>query len=128
MTIRFVRAPHASVGALAICALHLWVQPASGQSTRGTDWAQFRGPGALGRSDAKGLPLSWSDAQNIAWKTDLPGPGASSPIVLGQRIFLTCFTGFATSSREPGEMTGLKRHLLCLNLAGGKIIWDTASY
>jgi len=79
----------------------------------------------MGRSDAKGLPLTWSDETNIAWKAALPGPGASSPIVLGERIFLTCFTGFATSSREPGEMTNLKRHLLCLNLADGKIIWDT---
>jgi len=79
----------------------------------------------MGRSDAKGLPLTWSDETNIAWKAALPGPGASSPIVLGERIFLTCFTGFATSSREPGEMTNLKRHLLCLNLADGKIMWDT---
>ena len=126
MTNRFVRVPHASFGVLALCALHLLAPATIAQSARGTDWAQFRGPGALGRSDAKKLPLKWSDEQNVAWKTDLPGPGASSPIVLGQRIFLTCFTGFATSSREPGEMTNLKRHLLCLNLADGKIIWNTA--
>lgn len=90
------------------------------------DWPQFRGTGALGRSEAKGLPLTWSDEKNVVWKAALPGPGASSPIVLGDRIFITSFTGFATSSREPGEMTNLKRHLLCLNLADGKIIWDTA--
>ena len=89
------------------------------------DWPQFRGPGALGSSGAKGIPLSWGDDKNIAWKTPLPGPGASSPITLDKKIFITCFTGFATSSREPGEMTNLKRHLLCLNLADGKIIWDT---
>lgn len=90
------------------------------------DWPQFRGTGALGRSEAKGLPLTWSDEKNVVWKAALPGPGASSPIVLGDRIFITSFTGFATSSREPGEMTNLKRHLLCLNLADGIIIWDTA--
>lgn len=95
------------------------------ESTLGKDWPQFRGPDGLGRSDAKGLPLTWGDEKNVAWKTTLPGPGASSPIVLGDRIFLTCFTGFATSSREPGEMSHLKRHLLCLNLADGKIVWDT---
>ena len=126
MTNRFFRAPHASFGALVLLALHLLTPATIAQSGRGTDWPQFRGPGALGRSEAKGVPLKWSDEQNVAWKTDLPGPGASSPIVLGQRIFLTCFTGFAMSSREPGEMTSLKRHLLCLNLADGKIIWDTA--
>jgi outer membrane protein assembly factor BamB len=91
----------------------------------GSDWPQFRGPGALGRSDAKGFPLTWSDDKNIVWKTTLPGPGASSPITFGNKIFLTCFTGFATSSREPGNMANLKRHLLCLNLADGKIVWDT---
>ena len=91
----------------------------------GNDWPQFRGPGALGRSEAKGFPLTWGDDNGIAWKTPLPGPGASSPITLGNRIYVTCFTGFATSSREPGEMTNLKRHLLCLNLADGKIVWDT---
>jgi len=89
------------------------------------DWPQFRGVGALGRSDAKDVPLMWSDTSNIVWKTTLPGPGASSPISWGDRVFLTCFTGFATSSREPGEMTNLKRHLLCLNLADGKLIWNT---
>ena len=89
------------------------------------DWPQFRGAGASGKSDAKGAPLTWSDDKSIAWKTPLPGPGASSPITLGNKIFITCFTGFATSSREPGEMTALKRHLLCLNLADGKILWDT---
>ncbi len=100
------------------------IAPASNHAGRG-DWPQFRGPGALGRSDAKGVPVTWSDSSNIVWKTTLPGPGVSSPITFGGRIFLTCFTGYATSSREPGEMTELKRHLLCLNLADGKIIWDT---
>jgi outer membrane protein assembly factor BamB len=98
---------------------------ASAAPSGGNDWPQFRGAGALGRSEAKGLPLTWSDERNVVWKAALPGPGASSPIVLGDRIFVTCFTGFATSSREPGELTNLKRHLLCLNLADGRILWDT---
>lgn len=127
MTTRIKSKARAALGILTIaCFARLLLAPSAlGQSERGGDWPQFRGPGALGRSDAKGLPLTWSDEKNIVWKTTLPGPGASSPIVLGQRIFLTCFTGFATSSREPGEMTNLKRHLLCLNLADGKLIWNT---
>src|SRR5688572_27472055 len=127
MVTRFNCGANAPLGPLSFVflALHLLAPAASGQSERGNDWTQFRGPGALGRSDATGLPLAWSDAMNIAWSTSLPGPGASSPIVLGNRIFLTCFTGFATSSREPGEMSDLKRHLLCLNVADGKIVWDT---
>jgi outer membrane protein assembly factor BamB len=88
------------------------------------DWTQFRGPGALGHSDAKGLPLTWSDDKNIVWKTALPGPGASSPIVIGPRVYLTCFTGFNTPG-DPGDMASLKRHLICLALADGRIVWDT---
>ena len=57
------------------------------------DWSQFRGPGGSGVSDAKGTPLNWSDTQGIVWKTELPGPGTSSPTVFGNKIFLTCYTG-----------------------------------
>lgn len=90
-----------------------------------TDWPQFRGPTAQGRAETKGLPLAWGDEKNVVWKATLPGPGASSPIVHGNRIYLTCFTGFAVSSSEPGDMSNLKRHVLCLNAADGKVIWET---
>ncbi len=116
--------PRVPVLALSVVCLFGGMLAGHGQSA-GPDWSQFRGPGARGSSEAKGVPLNWSDEKNIVWKSTLPGPGASSPITLGTRIFLTCFTGFATSSREPGDMTNLKRHLLCLSLADGKIIWDT---
>ena len=88
------------------------------------DWSQFRGPGGSGVSDAKGTPLNWSDTTGIVWKTDLPGPGTSSPIVFGSRIFLTYYTGVA-----PGRGTSLddlKRHLLCLDRATGQQLWSTA--
>ncbi len=88
------------------------------------DWSQFRGPGGNGVSDAKGTPLNWSDTAGIAWKTDLPGPGTSSPIVFGNKIFLTCYTGV-----QPGRgasLDELKRHLLCLDRATGKLLWNTA--
>ncbi|MBL9166324.1 MAG: PQQ-like beta-propeller repeat protein [Verrucomicrobiales bacterium] len=91
------------------------------------DWAQFRGAGGSGTTEAKGVPLSWGDSTNLLWKTPLPGPGASSPIVIGNRIFLTCFTGYAVSSREPGELSQLKRHLICLDPVDGKILWNTAT-
>jgi outer membrane protein assembly factor BamB len=122
MFTRLIRELYTAVGALAFDLLAILLLA---QSVHGNDWPQFRGTGALGRSDTKTLPLTWSDDANIAWKTILPGPGASSPIALNNRVFLTCYTGYATSSREPGEMTNLKRHLLCLNLADGKIIWNT---
>ncbi len=87
------------------------------------DWSQFRGPGGSGVSDAKGTPLNWSDTQGIVWKTDLPGPGTSSPIVFGNKIFLTCSTGFGPGIS--GSIEALKRHLLCFDRATGKLLWNT---
>jgi len=87
------------------------------------DWTQFRGPGGSGISDSKGAPLKWSDTEGLTWKTDLPGPGTSSPIVFGNKIFLTCYTG-----AQPGRgasLDDLKRHLLCLDRATGKLLWNT---
>lgn len=90
----------------------------------GSDWPQFRGPDAAGRSDDTGLPAAWSADSNIVWKTELPGFGASSPVTFGDRIYLTCYSGYGLDEREPGEMTDLQRHLLCLNREDGTIIWD----
>jgi outer membrane protein assembly factor BamB len=110
-----------SVGTALLVSLTLFKAPAATAS----DWPQFRGPGAQGKSDAKGFPLTWGDEKNVVWKAALPGPGASSAIIIGNKIFITCFTGFGTSSREPGDITNLKRHLLRLDPADGKIVWDT---
>lgn len=52
-------------------------------------WAQWRGPGGLGVSSETGLPSEWGAGQNVVWKVDVPGRGHSSPIVWGDRIFLT---------------------------------------
>src|SRR5499427_1326737 len=52
-------------------------------------WPQFRGPESLGVAEDAGLPDTWSSTQNVAWKTDVPGTGWSSPVVWGDRIFLT---------------------------------------
>jgi outer membrane protein assembly factor BamB len=53
------------------------------------DWPQFRGPGGEGHSTEKGLPLQWSETQNILWKSRVPGRGWSSPVVAGGRVWLT---------------------------------------
>ncbi len=87
------------------------------------DWSQFRGPGGAGVSDAKGAPLKWSDTDGLAWKAELPGPGASSPVVFGNKIFLTCYTGVQPG--RGGSLDELKRHVLCLDRANGKILWNT---
>ena len=87
------------------------------QETPGDDWPQFRGPGGLGISRATGLPVTWSAQENVVWKTALPGPGGSSPIVIGDRIFVTCYSGYGIQAEQPGQMENLKRHLVCLNRA-----------
>src|SRR5687768_5166165 len=61
------------------------------------DWPRFRGPGGLGVSDSANLPVEWDAQKNVRWKTDLPGFGASSPIVVGDRIFVTCYSGYGAS-------------------------------
>jgi outer membrane protein assembly factor BamB len=91
------------------------------------DWTRFRGPEGSGISDDKNVPTQWSDTQNIRWKTALPGPGSSSPITLGDKIFLTCYSGYGLSEDKPGEQAELKHHVLCLDRRDGKLVWDQAT-
>ncbi len=84
-------------------------------SRRRPDWRQFRGPGGLGTSAETGLPVEWSSHKNIVWTTRLPGPGTSSPVIVGDRIFLTCYTDYAVDADAPGNMADLKRHLVCVD-------------
>jgi len=93
-----------------------WVQAA--------EWRQFRGPGGLATADDKALPTKWDAKTNIAWKTPLAGRGASSPIVVGDRIFLTSYTGYALDRKNPGDPSQLRFHLLCLKRSDGSILWD----
>jgi len=53
------------------------------------DWPQFRGPDGQGHSDSVGLPLTWSETENVAWKTAIPGQGWSSPVILDDQIWMT---------------------------------------
>ena len=92
------------------------------------DWLQFRGPAGLAISSDKGVPVTWSADSNIAWKTALPGPGASSPIIIGERVFITCYSGYGISKDDPGEQKNLKRHLLCIERKSGKILWRNQSH
>ena len=115
-----MRNPH-RIGLLLAFAM---MGGALGQSHAQTnDWLEFRGPGGLGVSSSQGLPVRWSAGQNVVWKTELPGPGASSPIVLGERVFVTCYSGYAVPGVPGGDMSSLKRHVLCLGRSDGQIVW-----
>jgi outer membrane protein assembly factor BamB len=60
---------------------------------RAADWPGFRGPNGAASSDEKDLPVQWSK-DDILWKLKLPGVGASSPIAVGDRVFVTSYTGY----------------------------------
>lgn len=87
------------------------------------NWPRFLGPNGVAAVKEAKVPLTWSDTENIAWKTALPGPGSSSPVVWEDRIFITCWSGYA-DKEGANDMAKLQRHLVCLNRADGRILWD----
>ena len=78
-----------------------------------TTWSEFRGNAKDGTSEATGLPLTWSETENIRWKTELPGVGHSSPVVANGRIWMT---------QSPDK--GRTRHVLCVDFETGKLLRD----
>lgn len=76
------------------------------------DWAGWRGKDGLGVSPDKDVPLEWSKERNVAWLRPLPGKGASSPVVMDGRVYVTAQT----------EDQGL--HVLALEAATGAVAWD----
>lgn len=71
----------------------------SARATPADDWPQFRGPGGQGHSAATNVPMKWSEQENIAWKTAIPGLGWSSPAMQGQQIWITTATDDGHSLR-----------------------------
>jgi len=72
------------------------------------DWPEFRGPGGQGHSDATGLPLRWSETENVAWKVPIEGRGWSSPVVLGDAIWMTtALPTLATAEEAKRKLAGL---------------------
>ncbi len=90
-------------------------------------WPQFRGPGGLGVSPEKNLPVTWSETatgtKNVLWKTALPGYGSSSPIALNGRLYVTCYSGYGTGDTS-AEIEALMLHLVCVDAQTGRIAWD----
>ncbi|MFN0020344.1 MAG: PQQ-binding-like beta-propeller repeat protein [Pirellulaceae bacterium] len=86
-------------------------------TTEAADWSRFRGPNGNAFSEEKGLPTKWSDSaeEGLVWKIGLPGAGASSPVISGDKVFVTCFKG---------EQSALERILVCASRKDGKILWQ----
>lgn len=71
----------------------------------GADWPQWRGPDGQGHSAATGLPVTWTDTSNVAWKVKIPGRGWSSPVIAGSQIWLT------TAIETPAKPADIERRL-----------------
>lgn len=119
----------AFIAVLGICLVSL--TPAAADE----GWPQFRGPGSSGVSDGENLPVTWTGTDNVAWKTHIPGMGWSSPIVWGNRVFVTSVVDTG-SSLEPKkglyfggeqEKPSDAEHewkVFCLDLESGEIQWE----
>lgn len=88
-------------------------------------WANFRGPAGQGTDPSAKPPRTWGRSENLAWKIPLPGPGASSPIVWGDRVYVTCYSGFFIPDQPGGSQADLQRHLLAISLKDGSTLWDS---
>ena len=79
--------------------------------TPAQEWPRFHGPNGTGISHAKTIPTKISES-DLNWKLDLPGSGNSSPVLWGERIFVTC-----TGDKAGGIA------VLCANASDGKVLW-----
>ncbi|QDU27896.1 outer membrane biogenesis protein BamB [Anatilimnocola aggregata] len=77
------------------------------------DWPAWRGPTGQGFSDDKNVPLTWSDTENVKWKIELAHQGNSTPVIWGDKIFMT-----------QADKDGKTRSLICFARDGGKLLWQ----
>ncbi len=110
------------------------------------NWPQWRGPGGQGVSADAGVPTEWAPDKNVLWKAELPGTGMSSPIVWGDRIYLTAVLegdvvpgqravkhrqGQEVDWIHPDSVAADKKHtfkVVALDAKSGKILWDRTAY
>jgi outer membrane protein assembly factor BamB len=126
---------NAAMGTIVVLLLCLLVFASAAPETY---WPYWRGPAADGMAVGD-APTTWSETQNIRWKTEIPGLGNSSPIVWGDQIFLTTaiktggtgkpeFAAASTASPNPhadaGPMVEHKFDILCVDRKTGKIMWQ----
>lgn len=100
--------PHAPSRLSLACALTAAISAAASAQ----DWPHWRGPNYNGATSATDLPKSFGPEENVRWAAELPGPGASTPIVLGDRVFLTS----VDSARE-------RLVAMCVDRKSGELVW-----
>jgi hypothetical protein len=78
-------------------------------AARAENWPQWRGPDANGQSHETGLPVRWSASDNVAWRVKLPGRGMSTPIIWGDRVFVTSQVGNGIVEARSARWDGAAR-------------------
>ena len=96
----------------AMLASLAFLTAAEPAKTAVASWPQWRGPSGQGYSDDTRVPLTWSEKDNVLWKTRLPGKGNSTPIIWGDRVFLT-------AASEKGD----ERFVVCVRTTDGSVLW-----
>jgi outer membrane protein assembly factor BamB len=96
------------------CAV-VWLWCALITSANAANWPALRGPDGNGVAKEKNLPLRWSTNENVAWRVPLPDRGNSTPIVWGERVFIT-----------QGTEGGARRSVMCFDRRDGKLLWQSA--
>ncbi len=109
-------------------------------ATQAQNWPQFRGPSATGVSEGKAKPVKWdaSTSQNVRWKTPIPGLSHSSPVVWGDKIFVTTAVSSAPKDETRfglyGDVEPVKddpKHawkVFAIDKSTGKILWERTAY
>jgi outer membrane protein assembly factor BamB len=107
----------AVVASTALCAISL---PLGAQAPGDRFWPQWRGPHANGVSRSATPPLEWSETKNIRWKVELPGRGASTPVIWGDRLYVST----AVPLDGPGPRAPHRFLVMAFNRKDGRIAWQ----
>ena len=83
-------------------------------------WARWRGPTGNGVGPDADPPLTWSESQNLRWKTALPGPGSSSPVVKDGKLYIASYSGYGAYLDDGGDKSKLVHHLSCYEQDSGE--------
>src|SRR5947209_3258789 len=135
------------IGSSAIISvLIVAVLKATISSAATTNWPQWRGPGGMGISTEKNLPTEWTATKNIKWKTPVAGRGHSSPVVWGNKVFLTtaiegdivagakAVTHYDDNKQvflHPDSVGADHKQtfkVICLSVDSGKILWEQTAW
>ena len=128
-----------------VCPLAIALLMSSAAIAGGENWPQWRGPGGQGISTESNLPADWQPDRNVAWKVLLPGSGHSSPVVWGDRIFLTgAVEGDVVPGAKavehvvegkpwihPDSVGADRKHTLkvfALDAKNGSVVWEQTAY